>query len=84
MTISAEPPALKREHLAGLPDTLLAEMRAAVEGGYTDRMTELARRAADHSPKVSRQLLELLHQYDLETLAGLVLDNGNDGGQKDA
>jgi len=81
---SAEPSALRREHLAGLPDTLIAEMRAAVEGGYMDRMTELVRRAADHSPTVSRQLLELVHQYDLETLADLVLDNGNDGGQKDA
>ncbi len=81
---SAEPPALKREHLAGLPDTLIAEMRAAIEGGYMDHMTELVRRAADHSPTVSRQLLELIHQYDLETLADLVRDNGNDGGQKDA
>jgi len=81
---SAEPPTLKREHLAGLPDTLLAEMRIAVEGGYMDRMTELVRRAADHSPSVSQQLLKLVHQYDLETLADLVLDNGNDGGQKDA
>jgi len=82
-TISGEPPALKREHLAGLPDTLVAEMRTAVEGGYMGRMTELARRAADHSPTVSRKLLELVHQYDLETLGDLVLDTGNDGGQKD-
>jgi len=80
----AELPALTKEHLAGLPDTLLAEMRAAVEGGYMDRLTELVRRAADHSPTVSQQLLDLVHQYDLETLADLVLDNGNDGGRKDA
>jgi len=74
----AELPALTKEHLAGLPNTLLAEMRAAVEGGYMDRLTELVRRAADHSPTVSQQLLDLIHQYDLETLADLVLDNGND------
>jgi len=84
ITSVAELPALTREHLAELPDTLLAEMREALEGGYMDRMTELVRRAADHSPSVSQQLLKLVHQYDLETLANLVLDNGKDEGQKDA
>jgi len=83
-TSFANLPALTREHLAGLPDALLAQMRAAVEGGYLDRLTELARRAADYSPTVSRQLLDLVHHYELEALADLFLVNGDDNGRKDA
>jgi len=80
----SEMPALTRKHLADMPDTLLAEMRAAVEGGYMERLAELAKGAAEHSPTVSRQLLELVRRYDFETLANLFLDNGNETGRKDA
>ncbi len=75
---------LERNHLAELPDSLLEEMRAALEGGYMERLAELARSAADHSPAVSRRLLDLVHRYDFESLANLFLYNGNEAERKDA
>jgi len=77
----SELPALTRKHLAELPESLLEEMRTAVEGGYMERLTELIRRDSGLSPTVSRQLLDLVHQYDLETLTNLIPNKESKGGE---
>ena len=80
----SELPDLTEARLSELPENLLAEMGAAVDGGYMERLSELAHIAADHSPTISRQLMDLVQRYDLETLARLFPDNNNHLREKDA
>lgn len=67
-----------KEHLGNLPEQLVAEMRAAVQGGYMERLAELAQRAAVIQPRLSRHLLTLVDQYDYETLSRLFLEIAED------
>ena len=64
---------LTRQHIAEMPDGLVTEMRTAVQGGYMERLTELARSASEHHPGISQQLLELVEIYDYEALSRLFL-----------
>ena len=49
-------------------------MSAAVQGGYMDRLARLAGRAAEQHPEISKQLLNLVDQYDFKYLSRLFLE----------
>ena len=66
------------EDITELSDELVQEMRAAIQGGYMDRLAELAGRAADRHPELSRHILKLVDQYDFDTLSRLFLDKKGD------
>jgi CheY-like chemotaxis protein len=69
---------LTRQRVAELPKELVEEMRAAIQGGYMERLADLAKNAADHHPELSQQLLKLVDHYDYEALSRLFLENSND------
>ena len=62
------------EDISELPDELVQEMRAAIQGGYMDRLAELAGRAADRHPQLSRHILKLVDRYDFDSLSRLFLE----------
>ena len=74
---------LNRAHLDELPDQLVEEMRKALTGGYMERLTELAKTAADHKPEISRQLVTLVEQYEYEALYRMFLEDVTDEGNTD-
>jgi CheY-like chemotaxis protein len=74
---------LTRERVAELPEELMGKMRAAVQGGYMQRLAELAGRAGDDHPELSQQLLGFVDRYDYDALARLFLKNTNDAGKTD-
>jgi signal transduction histidine kinase/DNA-binding response OmpR family regulator len=67
---------LTRERMAGLPKELVEDMRAAVQGGYMERLAELAKQAAVIHPELSEQFLKIIYDYDYETLSRLFLEDG--------
>jgi signal transduction histidine kinase/CheY-like chemotaxis protein len=74
---------LTREDFAVLPEEILEDMRAAVRGGYMERLAELAKKVADIQPKLSQHLLKMVDQYDYESLSCLVLGDEDDKQNKD-
>ena len=66
---------LTGERLAELPKDLVEEMRAAVQGGYMERLAELAKQAAVIGPELSEQFLKIIYDYDYETLYRLFLED---------
>ena len=75
--------ALKRDLLAALPAALVDKMRAAVQGGYMERMAELAKSIAAKHPRLSQQLLYLVDHYEYDVLYGLFLENENKADETD-
>jgi DNA-binding response OmpR family regulator len=69
---------LTGERLAELPKDLVEEMRAAVQGGYMERLAELAKQAAVIHPELSEQFLKIIFDYDYETLSRLFLEDEED------
>lgn|GEM_PF-1791765 len=74
---------LTKESLVELPQKLVVDMRAAVQGGYMGRLAELARSAGDNHPGLSQQLLELVDRYDYETISRLFLERKQGAGKSD-
>ena len=77
-TEQSEKPSLTRKHMVGLPNKLVDEMRAAVQGGYMERLAELAKDVAEFKPELSEQLMKIVDGYDYKTLSHLFLDDGED------
>ena|GEM_PF-1693771 len=81
---STETVPLTRKDIAALPNETVAAMQEAVKDGHMQRMSDLARSAADHHLELSQRLLKLIDHYDYEALFRLFLQNFYDAGNKDA